>query len=198
VSPILGIYASQISGHLFAPSGAYDSIATVTVGSGGSSSISFSSIPSTYTHLQIRSINRNTRGLSGMVATLAMSFNSDVTAGNYYRHRLEGDGSTAYAGANAGNGTNGFYFADSMGDGSTSGMFSGFVTDILDYKSTNKNKTVRTLFGGDNNSTGGVIGINSGLWSKTPEAITSITIVVNGGYNFTQYSSFALYGIKGA
>jgi hypothetical protein len=30
VSPILGIYASQISGHLFAPSGAYDSIATAT------------------------------------------------------------------------------------------------------------------------------------------------------------------------
>jgi len=195
--PVLGIVASQISGHLFAPSGAYESIATTTVGSGGASTITFSSIPSTYTHLQIRSINRNTRGLSGMVATLAMSFNSDVTAGNYYRHRLEGDGSTAYAGANAGNGTNGFYFADSMGDGSTSGMFSGFVTDILDYKSTNKNKTVRTLFGGDNNSTGGVIGINSGLWSKTPEAITSITIVVNGGYNFTQYSSFALYGIKG-
>lgn len=196
--PVLGIIASQISGHLFAPSGAYDSIATTTVGAGGASTITFSSIPSTYTHLQIRSINRNTRGLSGMVATLAMSFNSDVTAGNYYRHRLEGDGSTAYAGANAGNGTNGFYFADSMGDGSTSGMFSGFVTDILDYRSTNKNKTVRTLFGGDNNSTGGTIGINSGLWSKTPEAITSITIVVNGGYNFTQYSSFALYGIKGA
>jgi len=106
--PVLGIVASQISGHLFAPSGAYESIATTTVGSGGASTITFSSIPSTYTHLQIRSINRNTRGLSGMVATLAMSFNSDVTAGNYYRHRLEGDGSTAYAGANAGNGTNGF------------------------------------------------------------------------------------------
>lgn len=195
LSPLIGIIASS---GVAAATSAYESIATTTVGAGGASSVTFSSIPSTYTHLQIRSINRNTRGLSGMVATLAMSFNSDVTAGNYYRHRLEGDGSTAYAGANAGNGTNGFYFADSMGDGSTSGMFSGFVTDILDYKSTNKNKTVRTIFGGDNNSTGGVVGINSGLWSKTPEAITSITIVVNGGYNFTQYSSFALYGIKGA
>jgi hypothetical protein len=51
--PILGIISSQISGHLFAPSGAYDSIATVS-GTGSSGTISFTSIPSTYTHLQIR------------------------------------------------------------------------------------------------------------------------------------------------
>jgi hypothetical protein len=39
--PVLGIIASQMSGHLFAPSGAYDSIATTTVGSGGAASITF-------------------------------------------------------------------------------------------------------------------------------------------------------------
>jgi len=199
MSPILDSIGSvkAFGWGAFALPNSFESIATATVGSGGAADITFSSIPSTYTHLQIRSINRNTRNLTGMVATLAMSFNSDATAANYRRHQLIGDGSSATASTNSG-ATNGFYFADSMGDGSTSGMFSCFVTDILDYTSTNKNKTVRTLFGGDNNSTAGEVGFTSGLWFKTPEVISSITIVVNNGYNFTQYSSFALYGIKGS
>ena len=50
--PILGVIASQITGHLSTNS--FESIQTVTVGSGGQSSISFSSIPSTYKHLQLR------------------------------------------------------------------------------------------------------------------------------------------------
>ena len=48
--PILGIMASQISGHLSNPS--YESIATYTVGAGGSSTMVFSSIPQTYKHLE--------------------------------------------------------------------------------------------------------------------------------------------------
>jgi hypothetical protein len=51
MTPILGIMASQISGHL--ETGAYESISTVTVGGGGSATITFSSIPGTYTHLQV-------------------------------------------------------------------------------------------------------------------------------------------------
>ena len=53
MAPILGIYASQISGHLFAPSGAYDSIATVTPYT-TTTTVEFNSRPSTYTHLQVR------------------------------------------------------------------------------------------------------------------------------------------------
>jgi hypothetical protein len=52
--PILGIIASAITGNLVTTS--YESIATVTVGGGGSARCYFSSIPATYTHLQIRSI----------------------------------------------------------------------------------------------------------------------------------------------
>jgi hypothetical protein len=51
--PILGIIASAITGNLVTTS--YESIETVTVGSGGSATVlTFSSIPATYTHLQIR------------------------------------------------------------------------------------------------------------------------------------------------
>jgi hypothetical protein len=46
---ILGIIASS---KLTAAAGDFESIATVTVGSGGSAVISFTSIPSTYAHLQ--------------------------------------------------------------------------------------------------------------------------------------------------
>jgi hypothetical protein len=50
--PILGIIASAITGNLVTTS--YESIETVTVGSGGSATVTFSSIPATYTHLQIK------------------------------------------------------------------------------------------------------------------------------------------------
>ena len=82
--PVLGIIASQISGHLFQPTGAYDSIATSTVGAGGAASIVFSSIPSTYTHLQIRGIVR-----ISAIAEMRMQFNGD-TATNYSWHELSG------------------------------------------------------------------------------------------------------------
>jgi hypothetical protein len=67
--------------------------------------------------------------------------------------------------------------------------------DILDYTSTNKNKTVRSLGGFDRNG-GGIITLSSSLWFKTPEAITSIRLKPQSS-SWTQYSSFALYGIKG-
>jgi hypothetical protein len=92
---ILGIYASQISGHLFAPSGAYDSIATYTVGSGGAADVEFTSIPATYTHLQIRGIARSAR--SGETDdNIALQFNAD-TGSNYAHHDINGNGSSAYS-----------------------------------------------------------------------------------------------------
>lgn len=178
----LGVIASQISGHLWAPSGAYDSIATTTVGTGGASSITFSSIPSTYTHLQIRGIAQAT------LATGFIRFNSD-SASNYATHYLYGDGASAASGA-ATNQTISYAFLATA----SANIFGGAVIDILDYTNTNKYKTMRSLSGGDQNGTG-YIELISGLWQST-SAITSITLIPASG-NFAQYSSFALYGIKG-
>jgi len=167
----------------------YESIATVTVGSGGSSSISFSSIPSTYKHLQIRMITR-TSG-SGVVRTAYARFNSD-TGSNYSLHLLYGTGSSAAAGAATS--TSFFTAGQIAGAGATSSVFAGSVVDILDYADTNKYKTTRTLAGIDSNGSGEV-GIQSGNWRST-SAVSSILIYPEAG-DFQQYSSFALYGIKG-
>ena len=91
--PILGIMASAMSGNLFAPSGAYDSIATTTLSS-SASSITFSSIPATYTHLQIRGIVGD---VTGGQASILAQLNGD-TATNYSTHFLTGNGSAASAG----------------------------------------------------------------------------------------------------
>ncbi len=184
MSPILGIYASQISGHLFAPSGAYDSIATTTLGS-AQSSITFSSIPSTYTHLQIRM-------LANMNADINIRFNGD-TSSTYPYHFLYGAGSTPVSGAD--NVKTFGYLGYGGFSGSTA--FSAIVTDVLDYTSTSKKKTIRTLMGNDGNTVGGGIMLASSFWDTTPAAINSITIFSNGGANFGTNSSFALYGIKG-
>ena len=120
-----------------------------------------------------------------------MQFNTD-TATNYSTHRLYGYGSSA--GADASASTNGISFATILADGNLASCYSGSVCDILDYADTNKYKTTRSLAGGDYN-TGGMMFLTSGNWRSTT-AVTSITLFPSSG-NWKQYSSFALYGIKG-
>jgi hypothetical protein len=179
--PILGILASSTA----VAAGSFESIATVTVGAGGSSTISFTSIPSTYTHLQLRGIAKHSS--SGVWS--AIKFNSDSTGANYYAHRLYGNGSSAGVEATAGDG-NGARFTTIYNT-----QFMGFVLDILDYANTNKNKTCRNLSGFDANGSG-ELNYMSQLWAST-SAISRIDISVSSG-NMVQYSHFALYGIKSA
>ena len=184
-----GILSSQISGHLSTNS--FESIATVTVGSGGAAYVEFTSIPSTYTHLQIRASAR--QSTSNVLNDTLLQFNGD-TGSNYFRnHSLYGDG--ASSGAGAGSQTTSIYVAYMVDNGSTANVFGAVIIDILDYTSTNKNKTVRTLQGHDANGSGW-INLRSGLWfPSTPAAITSLRITAASA-NFNQYSSFALYGVK--
>ena len=184
------IFASLSEG--IAPSTtAYESIATVTVGSGGSSSIDFTSIPATYTHLQIRGISRTTS--TGVNAFFR--FNSDASSSNYTLHQLSADGSTA---SSYGSGTGTFagaYLFYGASSSQASNVFGAAVIDILDYTNTNKYKTGRSISGFDNNGSGALY-YGSALWLNTA-AITSITVLPQSA-NFAQYSQFALYGIKGA
>jgi len=195
VSPILGIYASQISGHLFAPSGAYDSIATVTVGSGGSGTITFTSIPSTYTHLQIRLIGRTNRSTAAIDA-LNMRFNSDTGTNYVTNHYLQGNGSAVYAGANTSGTLMTIYRLTADGAPTLASSFGTSVIDILDYTNTNKYKTLRALSGQDMNTVSGEVFFVSAAWMST-SAVTSITITPTTGTLFNEYSQFALFGIKG-
>ena len=189
MSPILGIWASQ----KLVSNPSFESIATVTVGSGGASYVEFTSIPSTYTHLQIRAIARVNNTSDSDWHLRFGTTNSPDTGSNYSNHYLGGNGSTTYAGGSANQvsiytGVNGL-------SGMTSNVFGATVTDILDYANTNKYKTVRSLNGVDANGSG-YAQMYSGSW-RNSGAISYIRILVFSG-SFTQYSSFALYGIKAA
>jgi hypothetical protein len=190
MSPIPGIVASQISGHLASPT-SFDSIATVTVGSGGSSTISFTSIPSTYKHLQLRMTTR--AGVTGTGSEwILASFNSD-TATNYSWHYL-GTDSTSVVSGNSLTATGsriGLHWSTS----NLANTFHGNIVDILDYTDTNKYKTTRSLVGSNTNTgTYSEMFLLSSNWRST-SAINSITLTSN--WSFGQYSSIALYGIKG-
>jgi hypothetical protein len=183
MSLILGILDS--GGAAAGAAGSYESIATVIVGSGGAANVEFTSIPSTYTHLQIRGMQLTTGG----VYNLQLQVNAD-TGSNYATHRLGGYGTGVFADATTS--TNGIKLGLI---GTASSIFGGTVVDILDYANTNKYKTVRSLNGFDENG-GGFILLTSGLWQNT-NAITSLKLYPSSS-TFLQYTQFALYGIKGA
>ena len=167
----------------------YESIATA-LGTGSSGTITFSSIPATYKHLQIRYIGRNS-ATGGTLATLRMRVNGYTS--NYPLHRILGNGSAASAYGT----TAEVYIQDIMlmpTNSAGANIYGAGVIDILDYANTNKFKTVRSLTGTDLNGSGQII-LGSGLYQQTT-AITSITLEANG-VNWLTNSSFALYGIKG-
>ena len=186
MSPIVGSLAgisAQAYG-LFAPplvTGNYYSIQTVTLTT-GSSTISFSSIPGTYTHLQVRALTvTNVPSGSGV-----MYFNGDSTNTNYRNHYLYGSGTSAVSN----NGGNNSYAPEFVGGGATTSPGASII-DILDYTNTNKYKTTRELGGYDANGSG-FITFSSTLWMNSA-AITSIS------FNITSWlagTSFALYGVK--
>lgn len=167
--------------------GDYESIQTYTVGAGGSSSIAFNSIPQTYKHLQIRVLAR-----TGTADGMRMYYNADTggSSANYTSHYLKGDGASATAGSYVGIGK--FVTGQDLPAGAS--IFSTSVIDILDYTSTNKYKTFRALSGNDNNGSGSMQ-LASGIWISSTAALTDITLAPST-YSFTQYSSFALYGVK--
>lgn len=193
--------ASAASNSVTPTGTAYYSIATVT-GTGSSGTITFSSIPSTYKHLQIRISGATTStGVEGYTA-FYVKMNSDGTAGNYKAHALYGDGTTT--GSYALNGyTTGMRLNDIVNNYSSSTnkyMVCPKVIDILDYANSNKYKTVRELSGWDTNASAATypqyVELVSGLWMST-SAITQLDIIL-GDNSFTTGTKVALYGIKGA
>jgi len=182
--PILGIIASSISGNLDA--GDFESIATTTLTT-TTGSVTFSSIPATFTHLQLRITARSTGSLD-----VIYRLNGDTTAANYRTHLLYGNGTSATSGTIA----NEAYITDIASTSTIADAFGVAVVDFLDYANTNKYKVSRSLGGFDMNGATGYILLISSLWQNT-NAITSITMNPITG-SFAQYSSFALYGIRSA
>ena len=186
--PILGSIASQNTKTFL--SGTFDSIATTTLTS-TTASITFSSIPATYTHLQIRGINKTSAGTGNEWIAFGVNGSSPNLLS---QHVVYGDGATA-SGENGTSSTaqSSWFALGSAND--TASAFGVSIMDIFDYANTNKNKTFRTIMGWNKNGSG-YVGQSSNLWNST-SAITSITILPRTN-SFVQHTSFALYGIKGA
>ena len=177
---LLGILNAQASG---GAAGAFDLLETTTLTS-SASSVTFSAIDQTYKHLQIRSV---VKANFGPVQT-TLQMNGD-TGANYATHYLNGNGSSVTSGAQTS--ASYVYGGYTAGTSETYGFGAG-VCDILDYTSTSKNKTTRTLSGVVTNNT--VVELRSGVWMNT-SAVTSLTIALFGQL-FTAGSRFSLYGVK--
>lgn len=189
MSPIIGIIASSISGNIATNS--YESIATINA-SGSSATIEFTSIPSTYVHLQLRCITKSVTTADNFETITFQVGNGSVDTGNNYsRHYLQGDGASPYAGGQGTQNSYNYSYAAGSNTGKTN-MFSVNIYDILDYKNTNKYKTIRHLGGWDFNGSGFVT-YGSAAWQST-SAITDIKLTIPN--NFNSNSTFALYGVK--
>ena len=176
------------------PNAAYDPAATWLIqrinGTGSAGTISFTSIPSTYSSLQIRVTARDT--VTGTTnEDIRLRFNN-ITTSSYTRHNLSGDGANATAGGSTATTYLDIYQVVPKA-GTTANIFGGVIINIHDYASTSKNKTVRALGGADLNGSGN-IGLHSGLFIDTT-AINRIDLISNGTA-FATNSTFALYGMK--
>lgn len=165
----------------------YEPIATQTLGS-AASSITFSSIPSTYTDLKVIVLPRSVDGGTGS-DSLILRYNSD-TGTNYSNTRIRGNGTAAYSGKNI-NQTS-VYVGEFALAGSPGPSL--ITIDIFSYS----NSTFKTLLASnsaDLNDSGNVFAF-CGLWRSTA-AISTLTLSgVN--YQFNTGSTATLYGIKAA
>lgn len=166
----------------------FELISAVTVGSGGASSIDFSSIPSTYTDLCFKISARITR--SGSVTDI-MNISFNGTSTNESSRRLEGNGSSA---SSASNSLLLAYQASTTD--ATASTFGNGELYIPNYAgSTNKSASNDGV--SENNGTTAYAGFAANLWSNTA-AINQVTFTPDGGSNFVQYSTIYCYGVKNA
>jgi len=163
-------------------------IASVTVGSGGASSIDFSSIPSTYTDLVVKLSYRTTDATN--TATLISNFNND-TAGNYNNRFLFGTGSSTGSGNYTSNGSN--YHGYGNISTTTASTFANAEIYIPNYAgSAFKSSSADNV--SENNATAANATLSANIWNST-SAINRVTLGVYA-QNFAQYSTATLYGIK--
>jgi hypothetical protein len=161
----------------------YTFIASSTVGSGGAASMTFSSIPATYTDLVVKMSARSNRAaeIDDLFIIKPNNSSSNLT----YRF-VRGSGSTATSG------TSGNMYIP--GSNATASTFSNNEIYIPNYAgSTNKSMSVDTT--AENNATDAYMGLMAVLWSDTT-AISSVVLAPVYGTAFVQYSTATLYGIK--
>jgi hypothetical protein len=164
----------------------FELIASSTVGSGGASTIDFTSIPSTYTDLCFKMSVRTTR--SNAVEDLLISLNGNNTG--MTNRNLFGDGANATSSSQSG--------ANILTNGNTStaSTFGSFEVYIPNYAgSANKSFSIDAV--SENNSITAYAEIAAFI-KPDSAAINRVTFQSNSGSTFLQHSSAYLYGVKNA
>lgn len=170
--------------------GSFESISTTTL-SASTSSLTISSIPSGFQHLQLRCDVRVSAGsAAGNYANLRL--NGD-TGTNYTYNYIESNGSGGQGTGGTGNQDRLYGSYISNDGGNSSGYFSSMFIDIFDYSNTSKYKTWR-CFGGYQDRSIGRISSMAGHWLSNT-AVNSIFLEPQGA-SWVAGSTFALYGIK--
>ncbi len=150
--------------------------------SGTVSSISFSNIPQTYQHLQIRGV-----GYFSTANNPYVRFNSDANS-NYSWHHAWSSGS----GTSQNWASSSFMY---VGYADSANQPVSFWIDILDYRNINKFKSIKAIHAGETNGGSGETALWSGTWRNKNSAITSIQFLPGSG-TFTAGTMLSLYGVK--
>lgn len=162
-------------------------IQTITVGAGGAASIDFTSIPGTYTDLQLVVSGRSTAAV--VAANISLTFNGSATG--YSTRNVWGNGAAVQ---NDSSSTTFLYGSVAVSGASATASVFGNASFYIPNYAGSTNKSVSMDFVTENNATTAYNVFVAGLWSNSA-AITQITMVLNTG-NFAEYSSASLYGIK--
>jgi len=169
----------------------YEKIATVTVGSGGASSIDFTSIPGTYSDILIKLSGR----VAGTGAGTQARFRFNGSTSGYSDRTLEGDGSSTLSFSRSGSSYIYNLCLVQGGGGDPSPNTWGSADIYIPNYAGSNNKSVSFDSVTEKNGNPAYADLVAGLWSNTA-AITSINITSQDGSNFVQYSSATIYGIK--
>ena len=164
----------------------YEHIATAN-GTGSSGVITFSSIPQKYKNLQVIYTAKNTAGSTNINITM-----NGITTTSYVRHSLLGNGS-AVSSTNSGTSRPSIELVEAMATSTTTGLVASGIIDIFDYSNTSKNTVISAIYGQTTDLNR--IYLSGGLFVNTA-AVTSITLTASGS-NFSNLTSFSLYGILG-
>lgn len=196
-----GTNAASLTSHI---PGAWTSIATAVTQS-GDATITFSSIPATYTDLHIRAMVRNTTTSDTTLSSMTVQLNGNSTAGNYHYNSFYFYGSANSSISSTSTAASTFSLINGMMPTATSysNAFTTCLIDIPDYTSTAKHKVIHSSFGGQGLLTGGAsgsyaIGMSEGSFLNTA-AVTSISLAwTSATPTFGANCVVALYGIKAA
>jgi hypothetical protein len=167
----------------------YSKLAEVTVGSGGTSAITFNNIPQNYTDLVVKLSVRGDNNTT--TQQMYLTFNS--TTSGYSARQLYGTGSGTASDTLSNSGA-AISIVNTNTSVSTANTFSSTDVYIPNYSgSTNKSTSADSVT--ENNDTTALAGLNAGLWSNVT-AITSMRFAPQGGTVFVQHSTATLYGVK--